>query len=112
MSEVAKVGLRLKGAQDVHELSPAEANQVLEWFNRAGDVVDNSHHGAPGCGTHSALLFHLKSGYVVTVYSYMRVTRGKPGSGLDELSADYYFKQPDLEQYLRGWDDKTDAKGC
>jgi hypothetical protein len=112
ISDVVKVELRPKGAQSVSELSTADAKQVVEWFNQAGTIVDNSHHGAPGCGTYSALLLHLKSGDVVTIDSYMRVTRGKPGSGLDELSADYYFKQPNLEQYLREWDAKADGKGC
>lgn len=112
ISDVVKVEVRPKAAQHVHILSPTEATQVLEWFNQADGFVDNSHHGAPGCGMHSALLIHLRSGDVVTIYSYMRVTRGKPGSGLDELSADYYVKQPDLEQYLRGWDAKADSKGC
>lgn len=112
MSDVVKVEVHPSGAQHVRELSQAEAEQVVQWFNSAASIVDNSHHGAPGCGTHSTLLFHLKSGDVVTVFSYMRVTVGKPGSGLDDLLADYYFKQPDLEQYLRDWDAKADSEGC
>lgn len=110
MSDVVKVELEPKGSKDLLELNQAEAKQVIEWFNKAEDVVNNSHHGAPGCGMHSVLLFHLDSGDVITVFSYMRVTRGKPNSQLEELSADYYFKQPDLEQYLRSWDAKADAK--
>lgn len=110
MSDVVKVELLPKGSNDVLELNAAEAKQVIEWFNKAGDVVNNSQHDAPGCGMYSLLRFHLDSGDVVTVFSYMRVTRGKPNSKSNKLSADYRFEQPDLEQYLRSWDAKADAK--
>jgi hypothetical protein len=110
-SDVVRVEVEPKGAQHVHPLGAEEARQVIGWFNQAGEIVDNSHHGAPGCGAHSALNFYLKSGDVVTVDSYMRVTRGEPRSGLEDLD-DFYFKQPDLERYLRDWDAKADAGGC
>jgi len=106
-SDVVRVELHPRGAGG-HTLSSGDASKVTEWFNRTGGIRNNSHHGAPGCGIYSSLEFYLRSGDVVTVYSYMRVTRGKPNSGLDELAADYYFEQFDLEQYLRGWD----GKGC
>lgn len=112
LSSVESVEVYSKGSRAGQVLSDEEAAQIIRWFNSAYDVKNNPYHGAPGCGTHSSVVVHLKSGQEVSIVSYMRVTRGKPGADLEDLKADYYFKQPELEQYLRDWDAKADAMGC
>ncbi len=112
-SDVAKVELQGKGSTARVPAPESEARQIIRWFNAAGKIRDNSHHGAPGCGDFNYVYITLKSGEQIHISSYDRVTRYKDPKDPDYT--DYYFSQPDLHQYLSTLEQRLSspaATGC
>jgi len=107
---IERVEVRPKGEKAGHAVSNDEARQLIAWFNSATGVKDNWHHAGPGCGEYSYVIFHLRSGETVEVSSYMRATRYKDPKSNNYT--DYYFKQPELEQYLREINQRVATTGC